>query len=365
MRTGKSPHSLLATGVIAVIALLMLRTEPDAVLHPALTAIPSTVSAEAHELLAREYTPAKRRALVFPTVTALDKIRQQREREIAGELPSAHPSVAAFAPTLARKTIGGIPALEITPVAVRDARKAVVYLHGGGYVLGTASNTLDLSVPLADASGYRVIAVDYTTAPAKDFRGITAEVVTVMKALLAEGAKPGDIAFFGDSAGGALAAGSILRMREEGVPLPAALLAWSPWSDIEPVGDTYTTLADSDPFMRYDLILAQAAAAYAPALKDRKNPWVSPVYGNFKPGFPPTLVQVGTKEIFLSNAVRLVTALDNAGIDARLDATDGMPHVFQRHWELPEAKAAIARSAHFLRRHLEPQSDPQLGKEGT
>src|SRR6478672_2710531 len=100
--------------------MLMLNTEPDAVLHPALTAIPSTVSPEARDLLAREYTPAQRRSLVFPTASALDKVRQQREREISGELPSAHPAVAAFAPTIARKTIGGIPALEITPAAVRD-----------------------------------------------------------------------------------------------------------------------------------------------------------------------------------------------------------------------------------------------------
>lgn len=353
----------LALTAIAVLATLMLRVDPDVVLGSAMTAIPATVSTEARAVLGAEYAPAKRRALAFPTNATLAQLRQQREREIAGELPLSHPAVTAFKPRLSRTSVGGVPALEITPANVRDPAKVVVYLHGGGYVLGTASTTLDISVPLAAASGYRVLAIDYTTAPEKDWRGITAEVVAVMKGLVANGTKPADVAFFGDSAGGALAAGGILRLRAETVPMPAALLAWSPWSELEARGDTYTTLADADPFMRYELVLQEAASAYAPVPEDRKHPWVSPVHGDFARGFPPTLIQAGTKEIFLSNAVRLARALDAAGIETKLDISEGMPHVFQRHWSLPEAKSAIAASARFLRRYLEP--DIVQHREGT
>ncbi len=154
--------------------------------------------------------------------------------------------------------------------------------------------------------------------------------------------------FWGDG----LAAGAVLKARDKGLGQIAAVVLWSPWADITNTGDSYSTLADADPILRYEDFLKNAADAYAdPA--DQKHPYVSPDYGDFLEGYPPTLIQVGTKEIFLSNAVRLYQALDQAGIEAKRDPYDGMWHVFPSfHWQLPESELARQKMAEFLRTHL-------------
>ena len=130
------------------------------------------------------------------------------------------------------------------------------------------------------------------------------------------------------------------------------MVLWSPWSDITETGDTYTTLRDADPVLVYEGVLAPSAGAYADP-SDQKIPYVSPVYGDYSEGFPPTLIQVGTAEIFLSNAVRHYQALDIAGIPVKLDPYDGMWHVFQAfHWDLPESHLAREKMAAFLRQQL-------------
>jgi acetyl esterase/lipase len=141
-------------------------------------------------------------------------------------------------------------------------------------------------------------------------------------------------------------------MRDRGMGMPAAVVLWSPWSDITNTGDTYATLADADPVLRYPGNLKNCADAYAEP-KDQKNPYVSPVYGDYSKGFPPTLIQVGTKEIFLSNAVRLYQALDNADVSVKLDPYEGMYHVFQAfNWNLPESQLARKKVSAFLDQHL-------------
>lgn len=133
----------------------------------------------------------------------------------------------------------------------------------------------------------------------------------------------------------------------------AALVLWSPWSDITETGDTYLSLKDHDPLLTYRESLEHAANAYAdPA--DQKHPYVSPVYGDYSKGFPPALIQVGTREIFFSNAVRHYRALDDAGIEVIIDPFEGMWHVFQAfHWDLPESEHAREKVASFLREHLD------------
>jgi epsilon-lactone hydrolase len=198
----------------------------------------------------------------------------------------------------------------------------------------------------------RVISVNYTTAPFAKWRQITGEVTTVFKALLADGIQMKDIAFYGDSAGGSLAAGVTLKMRDEGLGMPAALVLWSPWTDITETGDTYATLAHADPSLIYTPSLKNSADAYAdPA--EQLHPYVSPVYGDFSKGFSPTLIQVGTKEIFLSNAIRLYHAIEAKGGTAKLDVYEGMPHVFQQRLpESAESVLALRKVKHFLDQFL-------------
>ena len=136
--------------------------------------------------------------------------------------------------------------------------------------------------------------------------------------------------------------------------MPAAVVLWSPWADITDRGDSAITLKNFEPDHLYDKHLKPSADAYADP-KDQKHPYVSPVYGDYSKGFPPTLIQGGTREIFLSHFVRQYRAIDGAGGIAVLDLYDGMPHVFQIRAELadaPETKTALKKMAAFLKRHL-------------
>jgi acetyl esterase/lipase len=154
---------------------------------------------------------------------------------------------------------------------------------------------------MAKATGMRVISIDYTLAPQAKWRRLMEQVTGVYKTLLESGITPNGVGIYGDSAGGSIAAGMVLKLRDEGIAMPGALLLWSPWSDVSMIGDTYQTLADWDPLLTVDGLIASAAAYAIPA--EQKTPYASPVYGNYSKGFPITLIQCGTREMFLSNCV--------------------------------------------------------------
>src|SRR6185295_6747559 len=177
-------------------------------------------------------------------------------------------------------------------------------------------------------------------------------VVAVFQALIKEGHSLKEIAIQGSSAGGGLAAAAVLKMRDQGLGMPAAVVLWSPWSDITETGDSYVTLKAADPNLVYAKTLKASAAAYADP-KDQKNPYVSSVYGDYTKGFPPTLIQGGTKEIFLSNFIRQYQAIEAAGQTAKLDLYEGMVHVFQlRLPDSPESRLAFTKTKNFLDDHL-------------
>ena len=120
--------------------------------------------------------------------------------------------------------------------------------YGGGYTILGANSTLNNSVPMANATGLRVISINYSLAPSSKWNEITSEVVSVIKALKEKGISLENIAMYGDSAGGGLVASSVLKMRDEGIGIPVALVLWSPWTDVSGDGDTHSTLKNSDPF---------------------------------------------------------------------------------------------------------------------
>lgn len=311
--------------------------------------VPSTISQQWQDALKTWTGPTDE---TFPAPDDIDGWRQlQREGDrFIGRM--TEPLMAQYQPTIAEHDLGGVQVLDIKPKDWQDDGRVLVYTHGGAYTFNSARSTLSSSVPVAAATGVRVISVNYTLAPHARWDQVTDEVVSVVQALHAEGHEWTTIAMYGDSAGGGLAAGSILKMRDRGIGMPAALFLWSPWADITQTGDTYQTLADADPLLVYPRQLERSAAAYAdPA--DQKNPYVSPVYGDFTKGFPPTLIQVGTKEIFLSNSVRLYRALDQAGIPAVLDVYEGMPHVFQGIMpDSPESRTAFDKANRFVNQYL-------------
>jgi acetyl esterase/lipase len=265
---------------------------------------------------------------------------------------AADQKAAAFGVTYEESEIAGIPVVEVTPSELASTDKIAVYTHGGAYVLNSAKAVIEAAMFFAAETGLRVIAVDYTLAPHSRWRDTTDEVVDIFTALAEQGFTGDDIVLYGDSAGGGLAAAVTLKMRDLGMEMPAALVLWSPWADISETGDTYVTLRDAEPYYTYEHVLGPAALAYADA-EDHKNPYVSPVYGDFRQGFPPTLIQGGTKELFLSNLVRLYQALDQAGQTVKLDIYEGMPHVFVPSLpETAESQAAIAKVRDWVSEYL-------------
>lgn len=252
--------------------------------------------------------------------------------------------------TLAEATIGGIPVLDIRPRGWSDDGRVVVYVHGGAFTLFSARSMAGLAALVAQASGMRVISIDYTNPPAARWDTVQAQIGAVLKGLAAGGTPMNRVALFGDSAGGNLVLRTVLNLGEQGQPMPAAVLLFSPWADLTNSGDTAITLAGADPTLSYDGLLANSARAYAGDL-DLRDPRVSPLYATFGKAFPPTLIQDGTRTILLSASVRTYRALRAAGADATLDLYEGMWHVFQGA-PAPEAAAALATAGAFLRRQL-------------
>lgn len=270
----------------------------------------------------------------------------------ASVAPFVQPIMDHLKPVIREETLGGVSVVWVSKAgAPAGSHRVLIYLHGGGYTWFSARSSEPFAAIMADATGIPIVSVDYTTAPRGDWRKATGEVVAVYKALLAKGYDPKSIGIYGGSSGGGLAAGSVLRMRDEGLPLPGAVELMSPWSDITATGDTYTTLACADPIL--DLVSLKAGADVYAKAEDQKNPYVSPVYGDYAKPFPPTLIQGGTREIFLSNFVRQYQAIRSGGGEAELDLYEGMTHGFQDMFAgSPESRIAYARAADFWRRHL-------------
>ncbi len=332
---------------------LVLASSPTIAAEPTLRfRVPATVSPEAAKTLTSIYAMSSRRP---PPVqpTSLKDWDDQREVLEKRMIPASNAVVAKLGATVRDERIGDVPVLRILPAGYRPNNRTLIYLHGGGYTRFSVHSRLGPAVPVAAATGDEVISVDFTDAPRGNWKIVIDQVVSVWKALLAKGIPPASIGIFGDSAGGGLAAGSVFKMRDEGLPLPGALYMMSPWSDITDQGDSYDTISSVDPSL--DLVSSRwNANAYADP-DDQKNPYVSPVYGDYTKPFPPTLIQGGTREMFLSNFVREYQAIRAGDHEAVLDLYEGMPHVFQAILpDAPETHTALARAAAFFEQHLKP-----------
>lgn len=309
--------------------------------------IPDTLSPEAKKVMVT-FSKSFLSTQSFPAKEDSKGWKALREKYIGYVEPLNQQVIKAFKPTLVEERINNIPVITIRPQNIDEQdKRLLIYLHGGAYTLFSAKSSLYNSVPLADKTGIRTLAIDYSTAPEKKWQTIVDEVVTVIKALYSKGYSNQSIGIIGDSAGGGLAIAAVLKLRDQGDLIPKALVLWSPWVDLTATGDSYQTLKGAEPTFTYNGLLKHAADAYAEP-KDQKHPYVSPLYADFKQGFPATLIQGGTKELLLSDFVRLYQKMDQAHIAVKLDLYEGMWHVFQSHYALPEAKVALLKSAVFL-----------------
>ncbi len=311
--------------------------------------IPSTISPEAAAIYAR-YRPF----LLGPGPAIARTPEAWATNQAASEAAvnaGLAPFLKATNPTVVETEMGGVKVLDIRPQGYKDDGSVLIHVHGGGFVYGSARSNLRASVLMAQASGKRIISVDYTVAPKGDFRLVTDQVTAVYKAVLASGYKANHVGMFGESAGGTIISSTVFKIRDQGLPLPAGIILISPATDLTGAGDTRVTLAWADPVLRPGGAQPGIDAYAAPA--DQKNPYASAVYGDFTKGYPATLIQGGTKEWLLSDMVRLNRAIRTAGGDSTLDLYEGMPHGFPSLMnEAAEGRQAIGEELAFWKRRL-------------
>lgn len=244
---------------------------------------------------------------------------------------------------------GGVPAQWIVPDGAASDR-VIEYVHGGGYVLMSAETHRKLVGHIAKATGCRALNVDYRLAPEHPHPAAVEDATAAYRWLLEQGIEPRHIAISGDSAGGGLTLATAVKLRDEGVALPAALVPLSPWTDMEGTGATMKTRAEVDMIVAPDAI-GQLSQVFLGG-GDPRDPLASPLYAD-PTGLPPCYIQVGDEEVLLDDAVRFAERAKAAGVDVTLDVFPEMQHVFQiAVGNMPEADAAVAKIGAWLKPRL-------------
>ncbi len=251
--------------------------------------------------------------------------------------------------TVTAAALGGIPTAEITVDGI-EPRHVVLYFHGGVYVLEDAFQVAGLAAQVGRRARAKVISVDYRLAPEHPYPAAVDDALAAYQALLRGGAAPSDIAFAGESAGGGLAVATLVNARDHGLPLPAAALVMSPYADLTLAGASMDTKRAADPLLSRELL--QPRVTDYTAGHDPAAGLISPVFADLS-GLPPLIIQAGTHEILLDDAVRLARQAAVADVAVTLDITPGVPHVFQAFYPiLDEAAAALDRAGRLLSAHL-------------
>jgi acetyl esterase/lipase len=245
---------------------------------------------------------------------------------------------------------GSVPAVRVATPRSRVDRH-VLYLHGGAYLYGSPAHYRDFLWRIADAAAARVLCIDYRLAPEHPFPAAVDDAVAAYCWLLGDGADPRRTIVMGDSAGGGLVFGTLLRLRDLGLAMPGAAVGLSPWTDLALTGDTLLRNAKADPML--NLVQTRKYAAIYLGGTDPRNPYASPLHGDVR-GLPPSLIQVGSDEILRDDAERMAAKLRHAGGVAELEVWPRMPHVWQLFARiLPEGRQAIDRIGAFLDRTLD------------
>lgn len=245
--------------------------------------------------------------------------------------------------------VGDVPCEWIVADGARDDG-VLLYLHGGGYCMGSINTHRALVARLSAATGLRGLAVDYRLAPEHQFPAAVDDATAVYRWLLAQDVAPSRIVVGGDSAGGGLTLATLLAVRDAGLPRPAGGVCLSPWTDLEITGGSMDTHAERDPMV--DRAGASRLAAAYLGDTHCRTPLASPLHADLR-GLPPLLVQVGTAETLLDDSVRLAERARAADVDVTLEPWEDMIHVWQAFAPLlPEADEAIAAIGAWTRRRV-------------
>jgi epsilon-lactone hydrolase len=291
---------------------------------------------------------------------ALDAVLSQSGLDLQADVPTLR---ATFNELMARipvpddvqqspTTIGGVGAIEVTVRgADADAHGVILYFHGGVYVIGTAAATVSLVGDLARRTGTRAITLDYRLAPEHPYPAAVADAQNAYQGLLEQGVDAGQIALAGESAGGGLAVATLLALRDADIPLPSCAFLMSPYADLTLSGDSIADREAVDRTLTPEGLRLRIPDYVAGA--DASDPLISPVFADLT-GLPPLLIQVGSNEILLSDALRLAERAAMADVTVTLDVTDSVPHVFQAFAAMldEDADAALDRASTFLRTNV-------------
>jgi acetyl esterase/lipase len=290
----------------------------------------------------------------------LDAILRQGDLDTAGDVTNLRGafnelmSHVPVAPDIEQRPlkVGGVDAIEVTVAGTGAVESAnvILYFHGGVYVIGTAAGTVPLVGDLARRSATNVVSLDYRLAPEHPYPAAVDDARAAYEGLLANGFSPGQIALAGESAGGGLVVATMLALREAGIPLPACGFVMSPYVDLTLAGETLGTKEALDPVLTPVGLRTRVPDYLGGA--DAADPLISPIFGDLS-GLPPLLIQVGTHEVLLSDALRLAERAALSDVAVTLEVTPGVPHVFQGFAGLlDEAGTALDRAAEFLKTHF-------------
>lgn len=251
--------------------------------------------------------------------------------------------------TLKDVSLAGISCVKYSTANTNPNAPKIIYLHGGAFVAGSSHTNASMILPACHLSGCEGIGIDYSLAPENVFPTALDEIEAVYLSLCEDdGVRPENIIVMGDSAGGNLAAASLLRWKRKNIPMPAGVVLISPLADSAGASDTLYTLRDVDPLIstnKPDLI--KKLFGFYAGTHDISDPEISPLNGDYE-GFPPMLVQVGAREMLLGDSIRLAELARRADVDISLRVWDGMYHLFQMNWSLEESKFAQEDIAKFI-----------------
>jgi monoterpene epsilon-lactone hydrolase len=316
--------------------------------------VPDTVSPQMQAVIARPFDPSFNLA---PQTTAEWKARIEKVAlaTVAG-LPKLREALGV---TVQPTTMAGVKVFIVTPKSIPPQHQGhvLMHLHGGVRVFGSGESGTREAILMAGFGGFKVISVDYRMPPDFPYPAALDDAVAVYRAILqTTGAR--NVGIFGTSAGGSLTITTLLRARAEGLPMPGAIAPGTPTVDLTKTGDTLFTNAMVDNVLgTQDGFIRATALLYADG-RDLKDPLLSPIYGDVQ-GFPPTIVTSGTRDLYLSNSVRMHRKLRAAGVEAVLQLWEGQSHAqYMSDITAPEVKEYHAEIARFFDLHLGRGRDP-------
>lgn len=355
-RSHRGSAAIVATFLLATGACVFAQSPPPARSAPLAPRevpaktipVPDTVSPEMQRIIAQ---PLRSGWNTPPTTP--EGWKQLAESTRTSALPNVEGMRERLKVRVEPGMIAGVKVYTVTPERIRpeNRNRVLVQIHGGCYVLNPAQAALPEAMLISAIGGYRVIAVDYRMPPEAYFPAALDDSMAVYKDVIAK-TDPKRVGLIGTSAGGALVLEMGLRAKQLGMPLPGAIASGTPMSDSTKTGDTFYTNAMLDNVLVSTEGFCDAAAAFYANGHDLKDPLISPIYGDMS-GFPPTILTSGTRDLLLSNTVRVHRKLRNLGIDSFLQVYEGQSHAqYGRDDRIPEVREAFGEIGTFMNAHL-------------